>query len=276
MKKLLLFFLISVSTYVWAEAEGIPPVQADTSQTDGDTNNIDDAANVLETEKTLNDILLQVNKTFESHAKIMKLKLRSLPKNVMAYKGVADGDNCKKAENQEDSANNCLMVEYYDFVGSEEGFNQGSKSKSVTIFFEGSASGDNPKTEKDRKVSKIKSKVVVDNFEKLDKKSLEIIDSDPTSDPSHDDKISVFVRIDDNPPRSATQTLSNKGVGKYSVATIDNSKLYPVRNSFKRDAYIKHLFFFERLFSKIYFYNDKKGNQENEKQIKFLETNLKY
>lgn len=268
MNKILILLLFSFG-YLWADSEGVGAVQPNSAESK-------QTSNVLEVEKSLNDILLGVNKTFESHSKIMVMKIRVLPKNVTAYKGIADGDKCKKADNQEDGNNNCLHVEYYDFIGPDEGKEvTGAKSKAVTIFFEGAASGNDPKLEKDRKVSKVKSRIIVEDFARLDKRTLEIVDYDPSSK-EHDEKIALFLQIDDYPAANATQSLSDKGYGKYTAATIENSESHPVRNKFKRDAYIKHLHFFERLFSKIYFYNDKNGNVEHNKQMKFLETNLKY
>ncbi|MCP5499689.1 MAG: hypothetical protein H7A25_07295 [Leptospiraceae bacterium] len=274
MKKILLICLLLFTGFLWAESEGPGEVQTNTG---GATASAGKNANVIESEKILNELLLDINKSFQQHSKVMVMKLRVLPRNVMIYKGKAEGDSCKKnEENQEDKSNNCVVLEYFDFVDVEFGPAKGIRSKAISIFYDGSAGGDDPKAEQPRTVTKIKSKIKVDNFEKLDKKLVEIVDNAPVSGPNHDDQITVFLQNDDNPPHGTVETPQNKGLGQYKVSSIENSQTSPTRNKFKRDAYLKHLRYFERLFSKIYFYNEQYGNDSAKKHGNFMKTSLSY
>lgn len=253
MKKIISLLLLAMSVSLWAESEGPGQVQANTDGNDGLNKN------VLESEKVIDKNIQAVNNTFKSHSKLMLMKVRVLPKNVMIYKGTADGDSCKKAEKQEDGQNNCLYLESYSYVSEETGKPTGIQSKSLVLFFEGNASGNDPRAEAPRNISKIKTKVYKKDFSKLDYKYLIITDEAPLSEGGHNEQVKMFMQNDGFPPRGTKETKENRGVGVYTIAAIENSNINPIRNRFKRDAYVKNLHFFERLMSKIYFTNDKKA-----------------
>lgn len=271
MKKILSICLLAFSVALWAESEGPGSVQENSGGAEDKL-----SSNVLESEKVIDKNIQAINKTFKSHSKLMLMKVRVLPKNVVIYKGTADGNKCKKAEKQEDGQNNCLYLESYSYVNGEFGKTTGIQSKSLILFFEGSSSTKDPRQEPPRNINKIKTKIYKKDFEKLDYKYLIITDNAPGSAPGHNDQIMMFMQNDGFPPKGTKETKENRGVGIYTVADIENTNINPIRNKFKRDAYIKNLHFFERLMSKIYYTNDKKGNKLHSHSNKFLKHSLGY
>jgi hypothetical protein len=96
------------------------------------------------------------------------------------------------------------------------------------------------------------------------------------SNPDHDDKIFITNQIDNYPPNPDTEVQGDKGIGKYRLNSVENTKSNPLRNHFKREAYIKHLLSFEKLLSKIYHYNESVGNKKVKDNAEFLKDSMKY
>ncbi len=211
----------------------------------------------------------------------MKMKVRVLPFRTVLFKGKANNDECTPAINQEDPANNCIRVEVYDFIRDEErGLNknvQGALAKYMEIYFEGQNSNDpEPRTEPPRNINKLKSKIYKNNMVLEDKIISEVMDRGPNTQPSHNDKVEVFFQKDNYPEYGRPETPAEKGVGKYILAGVENTKTHPIRNSFKKEFYIKHLDQFDRLFTKIFDYNDQLGNENYKENVDALKDSLRY
>ncbi|TGM11362.1 hypothetical protein EHQ81_16930 [Leptospira selangorensis] len=240
-------------------------------------------AAILDTEKGLDQRASALNERLKRHTVLMKMKVRILPFRTVLFKGKANNDECVPANSnaQEDAANNCIRVEVYDFIKDEERGQgkivQGGLSKYMEIYFEGPNTNDpDPRMEPPRKISKIISKVYKNNFLIEDKSVSEIIDRAPNDQPGHNDKIELFYQKNGYPEGGRPETPSEKGVGKYVLANVENTKTHPIRNSFKKTFYIKHLDSFDRLFTKIFDYNDQLGNENYKENVNTLKESLKY
>ena len=100
---------------------------------------------ILATEKELDQKIIELNKRFMSHAKLLKVMVKILPAQTVMFKGKADGTKCILSKDQEADTNDCIHLELYDFVGSDRGLSAkglGAKNKYLTIFFAGAASGE--------------------------------------------------------------------------------------------------------------------------------------
>ncbi len=109
-----------------------------------------------------------------------------------------------------------------------------------------------------------------------DKIISEVMDRGPNTQPSHNDKFEIFFQKDGYPEYGRPETPSEKGVGKYILAGVENTKTHPIRNSFKKEFYIKHLDQFDRLFTKIFDYNDQLGNKNYKENVDALKESLRY
>ncbi|MCE9501136.1 MAG: hypothetical protein K8R21_11670, partial [Leptospira sp.] len=153
----------------------------------------------------------------------------------------------------------------------------GSKNKSMTLFFEGGNSNEpDPRKEPARKLKRVKSSIKNNNFVEEDSRISEVVDNGPNSTPQHNDKITVFYQHDGNPEFNRPETPTEKGVGKYLMEGVENTKTNPIRNNFKRDYYVKHLDYFDRLFTKIFDYNDRDSNGKYNEANTLLKGTLKY
>lgn len=272
MKTLILLLIFALSSIVaQGNPEGPGKVQSNESSSQ------DKPKNVSDTEKILDERIQSINKSFENHAKILVMRLRILPERTVAFKGKRKGDDCEYSPKQEDPGNDCLRVDYYDFIGPEEGRKvEGGKYKSIILFFDGSNAETDPYKAPPRKMAGIKSKMQTHNILRLDKKTMEIFDNDPVSQPSHDDKITVVYQIDGYPLANVEEIGGEKGIGRYKISNMENTQANPIRNEFKQQAYIKHLLNFERLLSKIFNFNDVRNNKNYKDQKDFLNSTLNY
>lgn len=237
---------------------------------------------ILETEKKLDDIIFNLNNKLTRHTVLFKMKIRTLPHRTVLYKGKAsqDGLKCEIAADQEAKDNNCLYLEVFSFIQSEDGKterNLGPKNKSMILFYEGQNIDDpDPRKEPPRNLARIRSVIYQYNFQIEDKIFSEIIDQGPNTQPQHNDKIELFYQHDGYPFYGTPETPSEKGVGKYILANVENTKSNPIRNNFKRDFYIKHLDYFDKLFVKIFDYNDRDANRHYKRNVQALKDSLKY
>jgi hypothetical protein len=237
---------------------------------------------IAETEKKLDDFIFKLNERLTRHTVLFKMKVRTLPHKTILFKGTAsqDGLSCVIAADQESKNNNCMHLEVFDFIKSEDGKserNYGPKNKVFILFYEGANSDDpEPRKEAPRNLTRIRSRIYEYNFQIEDKVMSEIIDQAPNAQPAHNDKMELFYQHDDYPLYGTPETPSEKGVGKYILASVENTKSNPIRNNFKRDFYIKHLDYFDKLFTKIFDYNDRDGNRHYKKNVDTLKNSLKY
>jgi len=267
------FLLLSLG--IWAQTGG----------TDSGTAGIDVTQNgksMEETEKELDDNIGEINKKLTRHTVLFKMKTRTLPARTVLFKGKPsqDGERCEVAPNQEAADNTCLHLEVFDFVGSEDGksaYNLGARYKSMDLFFEGNNSQDpDPRKEQPRNLAKIRSYVYQNNFVIEDKVISYILDTAPNGAPAHNDKIELFYQHDGLPFWGTPENPSEKGVGKYILSSVENTKSNPIRNQFKKEFYFKNLDYFDKLFTKIFDYNDGDGNRNYRKNVEVLKGSLKY
>lgn len=237
---------------------------------------------ITETEKKLDNNIFKLNEKLTKHTVLFKMKVRTLPHKTVLYKGKAsaDGLKCDLAADQEAQDNNCLHLEVYDFIKSEDGKaerNLGPKNKLMILFFDGANNADpDPRKEAPRNLKSIRSRIYSYNFPVEDKLMSEIIDQGPNTQPEHNDKFELFYQHDDYPLYGTPETPMEKGVGKYLLSSVENTKSNPIRNNFKRDFYMKHLDYFDKLFTKIFDYNDRDGNKHYKKNVEALKNSLKY
>ncbi|TGK13898.1 hypothetical protein EHO60_00655 [Leptospira fletcheri] len=238
-------------------------------------------AAILDTEKGLDERIFELNQRLTRHTVLMKMKVRILPFRTVLFKGKSNGDECVPAVSQEDPANNCIRVEVYDFIKDDERGQgkivQGGLAKFMEIYFDGQNSNDpDPRMEPPRNMAKLISKIYKNNFLIEDKVISEIIDRTPNGQPAHNDKVEIYFQKNGYPEYGRPETPGEKGVGKYLMTSVENTKTHPIRNAFKKQFYIKHLDDFDRLFTKIFDYNDQLGNENYRENVDIMKESLKY
>lgn len=254
--KLLLGYILLAYVSIFSE-EKVDPLYVQQSKNDPQY-----SPNIRKAEEVLNKNIAKANEALAEYSNILTMKLGSLPHKTIATKGTTKGDDCIPNPNQNESAD-CLKVEQFDFVEGEKGQSQGPKTKSITLFFAiaSKTEGEN-KTGSQGKLLKIKSRVFSHNLYTTDKKMIEVLDTSPLGNPDHDDKIYITNQIDNSFSSSNSDLSGDSNIGKYQLNSIENTKSNPLRNHFKREAYIKHLLSFEKVLSKIFYYNDSNGNKK--------------
>ncbi|WP_411822772.1 flagellar-coiling protein FcpB [Leptospira sp. 'Mane'] len=237
---------------------------------------------ISETEKELDDNIFEVNKKLTRHTILFKMKVKTLPHRTVLYKGKPsqDGERCEPGPKQEGAENTCIHIEVFDFQGSEDGrseYNLGAKFKTLELFFEGANNGDpDPRKEQPRNLTKIRTYVYQNNFVMEDKVISMIIDSGANTQAAHNEKIELFYQHDGDPNWGTPETPSQKGVGKYILSNVENTKTNPIRNNFKKQFYFKNLDYFDKLFTKVFDYNDRDSNKHYKKNVETLKSSLKY
>ncbi|HMV42718.1 MAG TPA: hypothetical protein PK079_20525 [Leptospiraceae bacterium] len=282
----ILFFLMSASLF--AQKDG------DTSKHSGDPDlfNGQSSAQVNATEEDLDKQITALNERLMKHTKLFGLRVESLPSKTVLFKGVEKGDDCEPAADnkQTDSANTCIKIEVFDFIQSEEGktdLNIGPRSKYIILFYEGGGWGQDPAKEAPKKIKRIKSKILVNNFKETDLKISEVVDGDPhtpngkSGENKHDEKITVFYQHDGLPVRGPkgeppVEQKDRKGYGLYKLADVENTRTNPTKNIFKQTYYIKHLIQFDKLFTKVYDMNDSRANKRYKESNQVLKSSLVY
>jgi len=232
------------------------------------------------TENELDKEIFRLNELMTRHTPLFKMKLKVLPYRTLVFKGKANGDVCEINKVQTDPANNCIRVEVFDFILDEYKYptlNNGSKYKYMELFYEGAASSDpDPTKEPPRKLSKIKTNVYSNDFLNQEKIVTDVVDRSPNSSPGHNDKIEMFYQKNDYPEKGLEEDMSEKGLGVFKLSNVENTLTNPIRNNFKQKVYIKYLDYFNRLFTKIYDYNDRDLNARYKTTVNVLKENLDY
>jgi hypothetical protein len=234
--------------------------------------------NLEEAEKLLNGNIQKLNEGMQVHSKILVMKIKVLPKNALITKGKLNGEDCiANEESQEDPENNCIKLEVFDFVeGSPKKPAFGPKSKYMILGFEADPTKEkNPKNAPPRKVNLIRSSVLVDNLYGIDRKLVEVVDENPMGgDPN--ESIYIASQEDYAPIDFKKENPSDISRGKYRVSQMENTKINPIRNAFKREAYIKHLQAFHELFSKIKEFNDKTNTTKMQQNTNLIKESFSY
>lgn len=281
MKKFLILFIALFSFVLWADE----PSETQLKEKAHDPlrgKNLDD------TEKQLNSKILAWNEGLKNHSKMLVAKIKILPKNTVLYKGTLNGEDCithKKNEttgdmepvDQENPANDCLKLEIFDFVqGTSKRPAFGPKTKYMIIGFESDPSGEkNPRLASPRNVKFIRSSVLVDNLYANDRYLVEVVDEKPLSG-NADESIYIATQIDHKPEDFKKENPSDISNGKYYLNQMENNKTSPVRNQFKRDAYLKHLQYYHELYTKIYEFNDGSNTGKMKQNTNFIKKSFNY
>ncbi|MBP7282272.1 MAG: hypothetical protein KBA66_11895 [Leptospiraceae bacterium] len=224
-------------------------------------------ANIRKSEEMLNKNISKANEALGEYSTILSMKIGTLPHKTILTKGITQGNDCLPLKKRYEPAN-CIKIEQFDFIEGERGEAQGQKNKSITLFFD-----NNVKPEGDRdvpstgKLLKIKSRFFSHNIYTTDKKMVEVLDADPLGNPDHDDRIFITSQVDGESYNSSSEILEDGSqAGKYSLKSLENTKSNPLRNHFKREAYIKHLLSFEKILSKIFHSNETMGGKKEKQQ----------
>ncbi len=220
-------------------------------------------ANIRKAELLLNQNIAEVNASFVEYSNLFTMKIGYLPHKTIITKGITKGDDCISIKDQRE-VGDCIKIEQFDFVEGDKGVARGPRSKSMILFFSvaNKDEADN-KNSPATKLLKIKSQIFSHNLLSLDKKFIEVIDTDPLGNPDHDDKIYITSQSDQYFSSSKKDSEDNITARKYTLQSIENTKSNPLRNQFKREAYIKHLQAFEKILSKVYHYNETNREKRN-------------
>lgn len=270
--KILLVFLVSIALMAQA---------ADVSNPDNKAKSAKEAG-LQDTEKKLDERIARLNERLKAYTKLFKTKLLVQPHKTFLMKGKANGDVCDTNRPQLADDNDCLKLQVVDFVGSEYGqsaLKKGSKSKYIAIFYEGGAKEKDPELEKPGKIKKIISNILVNDFEHQDIKLSEVTDGAPAQEEKAnvDNKnVFVFYQHDGYPKPATAENPSEKGIGKYTLDSVENTETNPTRNDFKKEFYLKHLDQYDRLFSTIFDANEEVGNKRYRESNDVLKNSLKY
>ena len=262
------FLFISLSILA---QEKVEPLKVQKSENDGSS-----IENILKSEDLLDQKISEVNTALKGYYKILFLRLDTIPGRTIVSRGITKGDECIENPNQAETGN-CLKVEQFDAIDIESKNSHGSKSKQIILFFDipsnTLANSDKPA---EAKLTKIKTKILMDNFALKEKTNLEIIDTDPLGKPSHDDKIFVIRQIQDFPANKNIPLEGKIGIGKFGLDTFDNTDPEPIRFTFKQKSYLKSLVVFDRLLGKIYDLNDLSTNNRTKTNVQFQKKSLEY
>ncbi|MBP9165171.1 MAG: hypothetical protein KBF99_18465 [Leptospiraceae bacterium] len=288
----ILVFLMSASLF--SQAKDTAGSGGDTGKHPGDPEllNGQSSIQVNETEEALDKQITFINDRLKRHTKLFRTRVEALPGKTVLYKGTEkDGDCVAAPDNkQTDPANNCIRLEVFDFVKSEEGktdLNLGARSKYIILFYEGAGWAEDPMKEAPKNIKMIKSKIILNQFKETDLKISEVTDGAPhvengkAGENKHDEKITVFYQHDGLPMRDPKgvpfpEQKDRKGYGLYKLADVENTKTNPTKNVFKQTYYIKHLIQFDKLFTSIFDSNDNRANKRYKESNQVLKSSLVY
>jgi hypothetical protein len=247
---------------------------------------------VLDTETVLDKKITALNEDLKKHTVLFRQKIKALPAKTVLVKGKAEGENCVAAEKQEDAANDCIKIEVFDFQDSEWGkseLNYGSRAKYMILFYEGGSSGTgDPLKEEPRAIKKIVFTAINRDFKHNQVHYVNIDDEAPAQENSgvanetggaHDEKTTVYyengfptILID----KTKTEDVTEKGVGKYSMKNVENSKTNPIRNTFKKSFYVKNIDYFHKLFTLVADTNERYSLKRYKESNEYMKGTLKY
>lgn len=241
---------------------------------------LESSESILATERILDQEIVRLNNRLTNHSRLMKIKVKILPQKTIFYKGVAQGNKCVLAQDQEAQENNCIHVEVYDFIGSELGLSNkalGPKNKTMIITFAGEPSNEvEPAKVPPRPLQSIFSRIYVEEFRNNSKVISEITDEAPGTNPLENGNYYLFYQVDGFPFYGTEETPSDRGIGRYSLAVVNNTISNDIRNTFKKKFYIKHLDYFDKLLTKIFDFNYRDGNKNYRRNIQVLRDSLTY
>jgi hypothetical protein len=234
---------------------------------------------ILATERQLDIKIVELNKRLRSHTRLLVLNTKILPSKTVFFKGKAEGDKCLPIPDQTSSEANCLHLEIYDFPDLETPMkypSMGSKNKTLVLFYATGSQERIPRKVPPGELTRIFSRIHMENFVNGEKVISEITDENPSIEPLQNNNIFLFYQVDGFPFHGTEETPSEKGVGRYSLESMVNIKSEDIRNDFKKRFYVKHLDYYDKLFTKIFNFNDQSGNENYQRNINVLRESLKY
>ncbi|MCX7999941.1 MAG: hypothetical protein N3A69_13475, partial [Leptospiraceae bacterium] len=96
----------------------------------------------------------------------------------------------------------------------------------------------------------------------------------------HDEQITIYYKngfptiwID---PKGEVEQVSQKGVGKYKMKVVENTKTNPIRNTMKQGFIIKNLDYFNKLFATIADTNERYALKKYKDSNDYMKSTLKY
>lgn len=253
---------------------------------------------VLETEKVLDERITELNAKLKKHTVLFRQKIKALPAKTVLNKGKAENGECVyekdgKQVDQLAADNDCIKIEVFDFQDSEWGkseLNYGSRAKYMVIFFAGGSSGTgDPMKEPEREVTKVIFNSINKDFKHNQVDYVNIEDGAPASKNdgaqndvggAHDEKIEIYYKngfptllVD---LKNEVENVSEKGVGKYALKNVENTKTNPIRTTLKKSFFVKNVDYFHKLFTNVADTNERYSLKKYKESNEYLKGTLKY
>lgn len=254
------------------------------------------------TEVILDGKIRDFNERLKAHSVLFRMKIKALPAKTILHKGKAnaEGTKCIIAEKDETSdENTCLKLEVFDFQDSEWGkseLNYGSRAKYIELFYEGGSKGDerDPMKQPPRALKKVTFNTVERDFVQNEVRFSNIEDGKPHEEPSavsaykgskHDETYVLFYQhgypvLDmskfPNTDAQLTEATNERGVGKFQLSYMENTRTRPNRVQYKKQFIVKNLDYFDKLFKAIADTNERYSQKKYNANREFLKGSLKY
>lgn len=249
---------------------------------------------VLKSEEGFDEKIKELNEKLKKHTVLLRQKIIALPAKTVLTKGKANANGeCEEAKDQIAKENDCLKLEVFDFQDSEWGLSDlglGSRAKYMTIFYQsGSKTDGDPMREPPGEIKKIVFSATARDFKKNVVNHITIEDGQPAGDNKgatnsdggpHDEQVIIYYKngfptiwLD---MKGETENPSLKGVGKYKLKVVENTKTHPIRNTMKQGFLIKNLDYFHKLFTNIADTNERYALKKYKESGDYMKSTLKY
>ncbi|MDX1957181.1 MAG: hypothetical protein SFU98_01340 [Leptospiraceae bacterium] len=262
-----------------------------------------EAPSVLATEKKLDERITVLNERLQRHTILFRQKITAIPGKLIFHKGKTESkngvDSCNTKVSQTDAGNDCLKLETFDFQDSEWGKSDlgfGSRAKHIVLYYTtpNSRANEDPRYEPPVVLKKITFNSKNVDFVHNETTFGNIDDNHPDGKTVNDgatnfkgggqDTTTVIyfkngfptLDIDSFLDPNSKETVDQKGVGKYSLRDVENSKTHAIRNELKKQFLIKNLDKFDKLFTLIGDTNERYALKRYKDSKEFLKNSLKY
>lgn len=190
---------------------------------------------ILHQEEKLDSEIQNLNQKLSTYKKLFQQKKIILPNNTFLKKGFTDSNGCIELKGNQKA--NCIKLEQYQPELNSNLELIGDFRKIIILFFDDSGN-----------LKQIASRIYSDQFQTKEKRILELIQNDPLNSNINENLFIRFVSPTKTPSFSFEEIQDKKFI---PLKEIENSKSSPIRNSFKNEAYIKHLKQFLILFDRV-------------------------
>ncbi len=249
---------------------------------------------VLKSEEGFDAKIKELNDKLRRHTVLLRQKIIALPAKTILTKGKENSNgDCEEAKDQTASDNTCIKLEVFDFQDSEWGLSDlglGSRAKYMTIFYQSGSKGTgDPMREPPGDIKKIVFSSTARDFKSNVVNHITIEDAQPAGDNKgvtnfdggpHDEQVTIYYKngfptiwID---PKGEIESISQKGVGKYKLKVVENTKTHPIRNTMKKGFIIKNLDYFNKLFANIADTNERYALKKYKESGDYMKSILKY